>query len=140
VWPIMIAALTLLYTAYRTNHQGTRAGWVCCFALGLSAPFFRELPRALRPPFEIVARYSYGIYLVHYVTIWFAFERLAWLSRPAQWVVFVLVTAGASALLYHGVERPLIRRGTKVANALGEPRLSQHAVPEAEEIVLRARP
>jgi peptidoglycan/LPS O-acetylase OafA/YrhL len=118
LWPVVVVAITVLYFRVRLHHASPRIDWLACLALGLLIPFVREIPAALHPPCRVIAQYSYGIYLTHFVTIWLAFSRLAFLPRSVQWIVFGLVTAGSSVLLFHFVEEPMMRVGARLANRL----------------------
>jgi lysophospholipase L1-like esterase len=115
LWPLALAAITLLYV----RKPLLEAGWVCCLALGLILPQLAELPRGIAArTCHAIARYSYGIYLWHFILIWFAFVRLETLPLGAKAGVFVALLVGVPVLLYHCVEAPMIRVGGMLANRL----------------------
>jgi peptidoglycan/LPS O-acetylase OafA/YrhL len=114
LWPLTVVAITTGFLAVRMFRPGMKTGWVGCLSLGLLLPLMREIPRALHAPCRVIARYSYGIYLVHYITLWLAFQRLAVLSRGGQWAIFATSTAGLAVLMYHAVEQPMIRLGSRL--------------------------
>jgi peptidoglycan/LPS O-acetylase OafA/YrhL len=117
VWPLAIAGATALYLLRpRLSH-----GWIGCLAIALAAVVVRELPDGrVRWLCQRIARYSYGVYLVHFVLIWFAFDRLAGLPEPARFAVFAALVIALPIALYHGVERPMIKVGERVARAVGQ--------------------
>ncbi len=108
MWPLFIAAITLLYMA----RPGIRAGWVCCLLLGLGIPFFAELRNArLLRICHLVAKYSYGIYLMHFICLWISFCLFAAEPEWFHLTLFFLLVALTSVVAYHAVERPFIKFG-----------------------------
>lgn len=89
--------------------------WPVCFGLGWLLPRCRELKaRGIKRAGEVVAKYSYEIYLVHQPCIDLAFGHLpapAWM----QWAAFVGATALLSKAAYELVERPGIAWGVRIA-------------------------
>lgn len=112
LWPICLALLTVLYLPHPSVLRTSTA----CLLLGICAPQFKEMSWPLvRKICHLVARYSYGIYLTHWICIWLAFQKLA--ARPSwvQWTVFVVTASLSPILLYHTVEAPMIRLGNRLA-------------------------
>jgi peptidoglycan/LPS O-acetylase OafA/YrhL len=94
----------------------------------------------LRKACHYIARYSYGIYLTHFVCIWFAFAELARLPLGLRWLVFVTTAGAAPVVLYHMVEAPMISLGHRIVNSLATaPReglkLEQPPLPAAVAVV-----
>jgi peptidoglycan/LPS O-acetylase OafA/YrhL len=112
MWPIAVAALTTVYLA----RPSFEVGWVCCLLLGIAAPQFQEITNpALRKTCNTLARYSYGIYLTHFICIWLALQALDGLPMWGRWIVLAAGLIVAPFLLYHGVEKPMIGDGGRVA-------------------------
>jgi peptidoglycan/LPS O-acetylase OafA/YrhL len=115
VWPITIAVATYLYL----RSPSTPHSWLLCLSVGVTLPFFPEMrSRWLRKICQMVARYSYGVYLVHFTCIWLAFVELGKLPIGLRWVAFLTTTAGISVILYHTVEAPMIAVGHRFVNGL----------------------
>jgi peptidoglycan/LPS O-acetylase OafA/YrhL len=114
-FPIVLAALTAIYVVTRVEP----VAWLGCLALGCAIPLFRDMPAGrLWRACHLVARYSYGIYLSHFILIWVFLVRLATLPGVVRWVGFWIAAAVVPVVLYHLVEEPLIRRGNRLASAI----------------------
>jgi peptidoglycan/LPS O-acetylase OafA/YrhL len=115
LWPALLAAITVLYIRDPSDTGGR--GPICCLVLALAIPRFAQLRHsALVAVSRVIARYSYGIYLTHYICIWAAFQGLGHLPLAAQWVVFALSASLIPLGLYHAIEAPMIRLGQRIAS------------------------
>jgi peptidoglycan/LPS O-acetylase OafA/YrhL len=98
------------------GKQPIEMGWFICLAIGLGVSFFREMrENLLARVAKRIARYSYGVYLLHYFAIWVGFVVCRGLGRGLQIATFVSVLIGLSVLLYHAVEAPMIAIGVSVS-------------------------
>ncbi len=110
-WTILILALICAFML----HPGFEMGWWICLLLGGAMPFFHTLSnRPLTRGSHLVARYSYGIYLTHGISLWLAFICFASIPRPLQFAVFLASAGLFPVLLFHLIEQPFIRIGTRV--------------------------
>lgn len=113
LWPVALASLTAVYLRRPTPDSG----WLCCLVLGLAAPQFREITSSLAHKiFATIARYSYGIYLSHFLCIWLAFQRLTFLPPAAQWLLLAAAIFIVPFVLYHAIEAPMIRAGKTLSS------------------------
>jgi peptidoglycan/LPS O-acetylase OafA/YrhL len=134
LWPIAIAVASLLwmFSSSRYSPFCIAAFGLC---LGVAIPFFHEIQSPkIATAAKVVARYSYGIYLSHFPIMVYimspvgqahrAFKFIPQMPaihhfvRPIQALLVVVLTAGASFLLYHGIEKPGIDLGRRMANWL----------------------
>ena len=98
------------------GSQPVETGWFLCLAIGVGVCFFREMrENPLTRLSKRIARYSYGIYLLHYFAIWFAFVVCRKLNLGLQIAIFAAALTFLSVLLYHTVEEPLIAAGVRLA-------------------------
>jgi peptidoglycan/LPS O-acetylase OafA/YrhL len=117
----VIALLALILFRCLTIRfvRNYRSGWIewALFAMfALLLPCFRDLAQPhLRRGAALVARYSYGIYLMHVPVMWLCFLRLS--GRPAwlQVILFIVLIISVPVILYHALEEPLIRVGVRLA-------------------------
>lgn len=110
LWPVAIAVLTVAFLQTATFWSA----WICCLLLGLAIPQFREMSNAwLRKVVQLIARYSYGIYITHFICLWLAFGRFNYIRMPFQWLMFAVTATAAPVILYHAVEEPMILLGSR---------------------------
>jgi peptidoglycan/LPS O-acetylase OafA/YrhL len=112
LWPVFILGLVAVFV----TNPILPLGWALCLVLGLMLPFFRQIQsKAIRTISNRIATYSYGIYVSHQFCIWLALGVLA--ARPL-WFRFGLLSVLLILLpviLYHGIEKPMIRVGIRLA-------------------------
>jgi peptidoglycan/LPS O-acetylase OafA/YrhL len=123
LWPAVVALLTAAFVA---RPLGVNP-WLCSMLLGVMIPQFRELTNTVVCRMShVIARYSYGVYLTHFICIWLAFQAI---SAPTwvRWVTFLVTATALPVAAYHLVEHPMIRAGERVAGVLRErPRVRVH--------------
>jgi peptidoglycan/LPS O-acetylase OafA/YrhL len=118
LWPPFILLLGALYAL----EPARRFGAELCLLLGLMIPRFREIKLTpVRLVSKWIATYSYGIYLAHSFCIWFA------LTRFHSWTLFAVMIVVLPVALYHGIEHPAIKLGTRLANKLSNRKLPKAA-------------
>ena len=118
LWPIFLGLCCAGFVRL-AGSDPIVAGWFLCFAVGLGLPLFREMKGNLLARLsERVARYSYGIYLLHYLALWIGFVICGRLPFGAQVAIFITVLVTPTVFLYHAVEAPLIALGVKLSEKL----------------------
>lgn len=112
-WPPVLALVTALYL-YRPV---LRNSWIACLLLGALIPQFEEIANpVVRKVCQMIARYSYGIYLTHFICLWIAFQAIHTAPEWLRWVVFLGTGIILPYVLYHFLEEPMIRIGAKIAS------------------------
>ncbi|MGA2276293.1 MAG: acyltransferase [Terracidiphilus sp.] len=129
-WPLFVAGLFAV--------QGGIVGWhsfessyaagvnACiCLVLALAIPQFGELKVGwIAHPAAQVAKYSYGIYLLHVPALVFVFRYLPQLPLALKLIAFITLTALLSFVSFHLIENPLIRQGKRLAERVQAPHVS----------------
>jgi peptidoglycan/LPS O-acetylase OafA/YrhL len=111
-WPCVIAALIILFLT--TDPRGR--GWYTCVLLGAAIPQFQEIRfHPVVRAAHYIAKYSYGIYLIHEPLIRIGFNRLTFLPSPLRLVATLIIVAAGSVALYHAIESPMIALGARIA-------------------------
>ncbi|HEY5997809.1 MAG TPA: acyltransferase [bacterium] len=120
LWPLAIVALIGFYLFFEevdSQIHSPMLGWFFCLALGSAIPFFKDLPGGLFAKVgRIVARYSYGIYLLHIVALWGGLFALQHSPLLLQVIVSTVLLVALPVASYHLVEAPLIRVGRKLSD------------------------
>lgn len=132
LWPIGIcAAATVWMFSDRIHDMWFR--WSLGIVLGCIVSLFRELKANwVVKPAQVVAQYSYGIYLTHasLLHIWFHGIHV---SRSLQVAGFIASAVLAPVVLYHVVEEPLIEWGRSITEGRIRPDVAIVKVPLASE-------
>jgi peptidoglycan/LPS O-acetylase OafA/YrhL len=114
-WPVFLALICAAFVGL-SGSEPIETGWFICFAIGVGACFFREMrENPLTRLTKGIARYSYGIYLLHYFAIWIGFVVCRRLNIELQIAIFAAALVSLSVLLYHTVEAPLIAAGVNIS-------------------------
>ena len=127
MFPVLLGSVFMIYsTIYGRFHHGqTFLGMPACLLIGFLIPRFQDMPGLFWRRFcETIARYSYGIYLMHDIFIWLAFIHLRFYSLPVQWAIFVVGLIVSSVLVYHIIEEPMIKFGNRMVGYLHKSRLT----------------
>lgn len=133
-WPLALGAIVaaaILFVDYER-------GWVICLMTGLLVPRFVDMPKGwVQKSCQMIAKYSYGIYLGHYICLWAAFVKFAFLPMAARWAIFLVTVVALPVLVFHTIEEPMIKVGKHLAqrvfSARTAPRVrtSLAAMPDA---------
>jgi peptidoglycan/LPS O-acetylase OafA/YrhL len=121
VWPIGVAAAILLFGAHDNINLGVKIvrAWEVSLLLGVLYANVREgMYGVVLPVLHWIAEHSYGIYLSHTIVMGFAFYTLTGVPMWVRIVTLVAGSAGVPALLYVGIEKPLIQMGGHVARRM----------------------
>lgn len=114
-WSFLIALATITLIA---GHADWKHGWLPALALGLMLPSFRQLGESLlTKTCWHIARYSYGIYLLHPFSLLLAFYVCRDRPWPVQYAVLFGSLAVFSVAAFHLIEQPCMRVGARVAVA-----------------------
>ena len=138
LWPVLMVAMALGYSAVAALHirPAFPLRWTACLVLGWAAPRFQDIPyEQVRHWAGVVAKYSYGIYLMHTFSLHIAFVSLAGFNVLFRWPVFLVTIVVFPYLAYHLIEKPGIYFGKRLAAHFFPPRGGQPA-PDPEPMTV----
>lgn len=116
LWPWLLACACLAFVALAEPRSNNYGRWAVCLAVGLTIPWLRQLTApALNRACQLVARYSYGIYLFHPPVLWLSFRTLEASHPLLQWAVFLSLLVALPCLGYHLIEQPMIQLGARLS-------------------------
>lgn len=131
LWPSMVLIPVLVFLLSKPGMNWIEK-WALCLVIGLTAPFFHQITHPwLVASSRSIAKYSYGIYLTHFFSIWFSFEYLSSTHLAFRVVVFLLLATGLPVLFYHLFEQPMIDLGKRLADRYVREKLSSATRQEA---------
>jgi peptidoglycan/LPS O-acetylase OafA/YrhL len=108
----VVLALACAYAIHPTLYSG----WIACLILALILPSFRQAPWNLwTRAGHVIAKYSYGVYLLHQWSLALAFYYLPTHSLAIKLIAELASLAVAAPLAYHYIENPMIEMGKRVA-------------------------
>jgi peptidoglycan/LPS O-acetylase OafA/YrhL len=147
-WPLILLVAAGIQALGNYYEYEQVARWTLCLMIGLTAPFFAELNQpALNKGAEVLARYSYGIYLTHLHAQWAALVVLKDQPAAVRYAVLIGLSIGLPVALYHLVEAPMIRLGSRLAARLSttpapliRPASSEGALPAPAEAAQYTKP
>lgn len=103
-------------------HAASPAAWLqraWGILFGAVLPMFADIQnRGARKVFHTIAKYSYGVYLVHMPVLWFCFDLMQNGPAAVRMSFAVTLTVQLSVVLFNLVEAPFIALGKRVSNAL----------------------
>jgi peptidoglycan/LPS O-acetylase OafA/YrhL len=124
MWPLgvialMVARCSLLDGVSIDTTRNATVNAITCLVLGLGIPLFEEVrSRWLSYVAHQIAKYSYGIYLLHVPSLALVFLYLPSLPLPLKIGAFLALTGVASAFTYHLIEHPFIQWGRSIARRI----------------------
>jgi peptidoglycan/LPS O-acetylase OafA/YrhL len=133
LWIPCVLALLYGFFVIQQGVPETQANmplqWVFCLALGLAIPLFRDSRQAVVNLVAArIARYSYGIYVFHCITIWVGCTVLEALPELLQWAVALGLLGVLSLGSYHLLEKPATDFGFRLSWRSTPPRSANIAI------------
>lgn len=130
----MLPVFLLGMWAALLNHFDYHRGWYFCLGIGLGLPLFRQMKsKWVLEPSRLIARYSYGVYLMHPFAIVVGFYLLRGQSLGVRLVGEAIPLVVLPVVAYHGLEHPMIRLGARLATR-AEARYEQRELAEIRTV------
>jgi peptidoglycan/LPS O-acetylase OafA/YrhL len=119
LWPVVLLAGTVIFGAVRyfQLQPAFLYRWLACLLVGLAAPHFRQMADGpVRHAAHLIAKYSYGIYLMHMFALHIAFVTLSGHSAAIRWAGFLAMMIVFPVGVFHLIEQPGIQVGKRVVS------------------------
>jgi peptidoglycan/LPS O-acetylase OafA/YrhL len=101
------------------SNQEYIFGWLLSFCLGGTVYLFHDsTSRVWNAITKNVAKYSYGLYLLHVPSLWLVFKILGITDPVIGTATWLVVVSLASFVTFHVVEDPMIRFGKKLTKKI----------------------
>lgn len=120
-WLPLVLLMVSLYTwSHRNEIEPVYwQGWLFCAALAGLIPLFANTEQFLvKAASHQIAKYSYGMYLLHVPTLYFVFRYLNISNVALGSFLFFALTTAASFVAYHLIEEPLINLGRRLTEPM----------------------
>ncbi len=142
LWPYFVLALVVaqsVIVGWKSFESplGALLNACICLVLGIAIPSFNDLSvRWIVWPAEKIAKYSYGIYLLHVPAMLIAFHAFTRLPLAIKTVAFLALTGLFAFASFHLIEDPLIQLGKRLTNPASE--LDESGIEKTAEDVAKA--
>jgi len=112
VLPVFLLGMGAIFLYHFNFHKG----WYFCLMVGLALPMFRQMKsKWVTEPSRLIARYSYGVYLMHPFAIVIGMYLLRGHSVGVQLLAEAVPLVVLPVVAYHALEHPMIRLGSRLA-------------------------
>lgn len=121
--PLLLSwgAVTILFV--HNSRANPPRGWPFALGVGCLIPLVQNrAPDWGARAGELIARYSYGIYLLHMPAMTVGFQWGRSLPLAAQWGVFLTLVVAGPVAAYHLIEAPGIALGRRMSQPPGSHR------------------
>lgn len=115
-WPVLLLGLIAAFSITPIfSIRVPEAGWSLCLVVGLLIPIFADAREdwLARIAFS-VAKYSYGIYLLHAPAMSLVFALLREAAPVVKWGTFTMLIVVLPVAAYHFIEAPGIALGRRI--------------------------
>jgi peptidoglycan/LPS O-acetylase OafA/YrhL len=126
-WAVFVVTLFAGYAALHLDADKPSAplGWVFAVVLMLGILGFEDSHRPrLNALTRWIARYSYGLYLLHVPVLWLLFHRWGVQSMGGGLLAYLVLTAVAAVVAYHLIEAPMVALGQRLTQPGAGPALA----------------
>jgi len=106
----LIGTLVTAIAIGRLGVPVALADAICGLPIGLLIGRQTTLPSSLAKLSELIARYSYSIYLSHLPIMWFCIS-----NGQRHWAAFICLSVAVPIVLYHIIEKPFIDMGVRIS-------------------------
>jgi peptidoglycan/LPS O-acetylase OafA/YrhL len=115
---LAFAALTAaFFLVAHARWDSLAPQWAFCLTLGIIIAHGREIANStLSRVAHVIAKYSYGVYLLHQIALWIALVKFGDVSHAVQWMIFSVLVFVLPWGAFHLIERPGIVIGQRIVH------------------------
>lgn len=111
------ALITAFFLVAHAQWESLAPQWAFCLTLGLIIAHGREIAEtALSRVAHVIAKYSYGVYLLHQVALWIALVKFGAAPHVVQWMLFAVLMFALPWSAFHLIEHPGIVVGQRLVH------------------------
>jgi peptidoglycan/LPS O-acetylase OafA/YrhL len=104
---LAVGALMAAFFAVRSHYESFAPQWAFCLALGVIISHGREIASSVfSRAAHVIAKYSYGIYLLHLPALWIALVAFGGAPHLVQWLIFAVLIVLLPWGAFHLIEHP----------------------------------
>lgn len=108
-------ALMALCTVFMLKSPSYATGAIVCIILATLTPMMKPMNFNIGNTITAqVAKFSYGVYITHLMSMWFAWNKATMLHTP----IYIALLVAAPVLLYYMIEYPMMKLGATLANKI----------------------
>ncbi len=131
LWPVTIVGIFFAFQVFPTRRSE-----LAMTLLGFAIPQFREMTNAaVKAMAHQLAKYSYGIYLLHAPLLEFCFVHLRRLGMAERAGVFAVLLVICPVIAYHLIEKPMIDVGHRLSRRIARRSEKREVVAEVARLV-----
>jgi peptidoglycan/LPS O-acetylase OafA/YrhL len=119
---LAVGVIMAAFFAVRSHYESFAPQWAFCLALGVIISKGREIASSVfSRAAHVIAKYSYGIYLLHLPALWIALVAFGGAPQLVQWLLFAVLMVALPWAAFHLIEHP----GIALAQRLLHQRMPQ---------------
>jgi peptidoglycan/LPS O-acetylase OafA/YrhL len=114
---LAVVALIATFSFARTQYESFAPQWAFCLTLGMIIAHGQEIADSvLSRAAHVIAKYSYGVYLLHQVALWIALVTFGTMPHAVQWLILAVLMFALPWGAFHLIERPGIAVGQRLVH------------------------
>lgn len=117
-WPLLVLFVFSVYAVSNSSFERPVywIGWLFCVVIGLSVNGFGDSQiQILNSAYEWIAKYSYGMYLLHVPVLYLLYDIVTVSSTFLGISLYFILTALLSVLTYKIIEKPFVDFGKSIS-------------------------
>jgi peptidoglycan/LPS O-acetylase OafA/YrhL len=114
---LLMTTLMGAFFVARAYYESLAPQWAFCLTLGILVAHGKEIADSVLSRIaHVIAKYSYGVYLLHQIALSIALVTFGAMPHVVQWTIFAILMFVLPWGLFHLVERPGIAVGQRLVH------------------------